>query len=133
MQRALFYHVATNSHLNEDGDIDQELTKITPDLAVRCRQLQEQLMNHFTPILFTVATANHMECTDVLAEKWMPLVIQPALNNNGLCKPVETLQTIMDLEWTSHGLCEDCTKDKRSEWRGEQEDVWEKMRVWVGV
>lgn len=133
VQRALYYHVATSLHLNEDGDIDQEATNLTLELAQRCKDILNQLIDHFTPILFTVATANHMACTDVFAEAWMPLVIGPALENNGLCSPIETLQTIMDLDWKSHGLCEDCVKDKRDEWRGEQEDVWEKLEGWTGV
>lgn len=74
-----------------------------------------------------------MACTDVFAEAWMPLVIQPALENNGLCKPIETLQTIIDLDWKVQGLCEECVEDKREEWRGEQKDVWDKMDIWLGL
>lgn len=63
----------------------------------------------------------------------MPLVIQPALENNGLCRPLETLQTIMDLDWESHGLCKECVRDKREEWKKEQTAVWEKMDYWLGL
>lgn len=99
----------------------------------KCKDLLDNLIGHFTPILFTVATAGHMACTDVFAEAWMPLVIQPALENNGLCKPIETLQTIIDLDWKVQGLCEECVEDKRQEWRGEQKDVWDKMDLWLGL
>ena len=72
-----------------------------------------------------------MECTDVFAEAWMPLVISPALGNNGLCKPIETLQTIIDLDWKEQGLCAECVQVKREEWRGEQKDVWDKLDDWL--
>ena len=72
-----------------------------------------------------------MACTDVFAEKWMPLVIQPALDHNGLCCPLETLEKIIAIDWAAEGLCAECVKAKTEEWRGEQRDVWEKMDAWL--
>ncbi|OBZ69284.1 hypothetical protein A0H81_10882 [Grifola frondosa] len=138
IQKALYYSLATNANL-EHGDADGTVTplssrpNISPEVMERCTKLLNQLVDHFTPILFTVATAHHMECTDVFAEAWMPLVIQPALESNGLCCPLETLQTIIELDWAAHGLCAECVKDKREEWRGEQQDVWDKMDEWLGL
>ncbi|THH33150.1 hypothetical protein EUX98_g1043 [Antrodiella citrinella] len=141
IQKGLYYSVATHMHF-EDEDavptIDEGLTGPVPltavipaDVVRQCKELLDQLLGHFTPILFTVATAGHMSCTDVLAETWMPLVIQPALENNGLCRPIETLQSISDVDWSTHGLCEECMVEKRQEWKGEQEVVWKKLDDWL--
>lgn len=91
----------------------------------------EGIMGHFTPILFTPATTSHMACTDVFAETWMPLVIQPAIEDDGVYKPLETLQKVIDIDWGHHGLCPSCVVEKRAEWRVEQEDIWEKIDSWI--
>ena len=104
---------------------------LPPEITARCDALLESLVDHFTPVLFTVATAGHMACTDVFAEKWMPLVIQPALDTNGLCCPLETLERMIAIDWAGEGLCAECVKAKREEWRGEQRDVWKKMDAWL--
>ena len=72
-----------------------------------------------------------MACTDVLSEKWMPLVIQPALDDNGLCRPLETLDRIIGIDWAAEGLCAECVREKTGEWRGEQRAVWEAMDRWL--
>jgi len=135
--KALYYSVATTCHLDDatpasDGPSSQDTDSLSPELIQRCKDLLNDLISHFTPILFTVATAKHMACTDVLAETWMPLVIQPALENNGLCRPIETLQQIIDLDWKSEGLCESCVGDKREEWREEQRVIWDRLDIWLG-
>ncbi|KAI0364914.1 hypothetical protein BV20DRAFT_955300 [Pilatotrama ljubarskyi] len=141
IRKALYYSIATHSH---DADADEvadgsqstssthrPTPKLSPELSARCDALLEQLVSHFTPILFTVATAGHMACTDVFAEKWMPLVIQPALDDNGLCRPLETLERIIAIDWAAEGLCGECVRDKREEWRGEQREVWARMDGWL--
>ncbi|KAI0672630.1 hypothetical protein C8Q78DRAFT_1020489 [Trametes maxima] len=135
IRKALYYSIATHSH---DHDPDQDdasaaphRPSLSPELAARCDALLEQLVAHFTPILFTVATAGHMACTDVFAEQWMPLVIQPALDDNGLCRPLETLERIIAIDWAAEGLCGECVQGKREEWRGEQRDVWERIDGWL--
>ncbi|KAL6300226.1 hypothetical protein BKA93DRAFT_819564 [Sparassis latifolia] len=147
IQKALFYSLATNSNLEHD-DPDGASTpgiigvdsgsgdprpNLSPALAGQCKALLNELIAHFTPILFTVATAHHMACTDVFAEAWMPLVIQPALESNGLCRPLETLETIIKLDWRAEGLCQECVEEKTTEWRDEQRVVWEKMDEWLGL
>lgn len=63
----------------------------------------------------------------------MPLVIQPALENDGVYKPLETLQRMIDLDWAAHGMCAPCILEKREEWRNEQEDIWERIDGWLGL
>jgi hypothetical protein len=104
---------------------------LSPTDAQRCRRLMKALMEHFTPILFTPATTSHMACTDVFADTWMSFVIQPALESDGVYKPLETLQNIIDIDWGKLGLCSSCVIEKRIEWSREQEDVWEKMDAWI--
>lgn len=72
-----------------------------------------------------------MACTDIFAEQWMPLVIAPSLSDDGVSQPFETLQRIIDTDWKSLGMCEDCVEEKKIEWRGEMDMVWEKMDVWL--
>ncbi|TBU39663.1 hypothetical protein BD309DRAFT_969200 [Dichomitus squalens] len=135
IRKPLYYTVATHPH--ERAPQEQDLNSTTthpglaPEVTARCDALLESLLEHFTPVLFTVATAGHMACTDVFAEKWMPLVIQPALDDNGLCRPLETLERIIAIDWVAEGLCPECVKEKTEEWRGEQRDVWGKMDKWL--
>jgi len=93
--------------------------------------LMTQLIEHFSPILFTVPPAGHMECTDCLASHWMTLAIQPALEDDGVYKPLETLQRIKNIDWEARGLCSSCVKAKRDEWTEEQERVWKLMDKWL--
>lgn len=72
-----------------------------------------------------------MVCTDVFADKWMSLVITPAISNSGVCKPLEMLEQIKQIDWATEGLCGVCIRDKTREWTQEQEDVWEKMDSWL--
>ncbi|KAH9910788.1 uncharacterized protein BXZ73DRAFT_57734 [Epithele typhae] len=132
IRKPLFYTVATHPHEHDAADIAAAHPALSPDLAARCETLLENLVSHFTPVLFTVATAGHMACTDILAEQWMSLVISPALEDNGLTRPLETLERIIGIDWRKEGLCEECVRDKTEEWRGEQETVWEAMDAWVG-
>lgn len=100
--------------------------------AQSCRRLMKHIIDHFTPILFTPAATRHMACTDVFADTWMSLVIQPALENDGVYKPLESLKRIIDIDWQSQGLCPSCVLDKRGEWKEEQEDVWRRIDLWIG-
>jgi hypothetical protein len=99
--------------------------------AQRCKRLMTSIMDHFTPILFTPETTSHMACTDVFADTWMPLVIQPAIENDGVYKPLETLQYIIDIDWGKHGLCASCVVEKRAEWKKEQEGIWKNVDDWI--
>ncbi|KAI1791731.1 hypothetical protein LXA43DRAFT_1010249 [Ganoderma leucocontextum] len=135
ISKPLYYTVATHPHEHEspEDDVPTPAThpRLSPELTARCDALLESLVAQFTPVLFTVATAGHMACTDVFAEKWMPLVIQPALDDNGLCRPLETLESIIAIDWAAEGVCAECVKVKTEEWRGEQRGLWEKMDAWL--
>jgi hypothetical protein len=61
----------------------------------------------------------------------MSLVIQPAISTSGVYKPLEMLEQIKQIDWAAEGLCAACAREKREEWTREQEDVWEKMDLWL--
>ncbi|PPQ68074.1 hypothetical protein CVT24_002938 [Panaeolus cyanescens] len=113
----------------------------TPDLPLRiskadaavCMTLMTKIVEHFTPILFTPAATPHMECTDVFADTWMKLVIQPAIDDDGVYKPLETLEKMKSIDWAAHGLCPSCVKEKDEEWTDEQRTVWSLMDKWLGI
>ena len=98
-----------------------------------CMTLMTRFIEHFTPILFTPAATPHMACTDVFADTWMKLVIQPALDNDGVYKPLETLERIKSIDWGKEGLCPSCVVEKREEWSEEQKTVWRLMDSWLEV
>lgn len=125
----MYYTVATTSHFEPDTPHPSLPASVT----AKCAALQDALIAHFTPVLFTVATAGHMSCTDVFAETWMPDVIAPALADSGLCRPVETLRWIAGLDWEAKGVCKECVEEKRREWEEEVRVVWEKVDDWLGV
>jgi hypothetical protein len=98
-----------------------------------CTQLMTHLIDHFTPILFTPPATSHMACTDVFADTWMTLVIQPAIENDGVYKPLETLELMKGTDWEKEGLCQSCVKEKHEEWTEEQRNVWKSMDAWLGL
>ncbi|KAJ6513156.1 hypothetical protein C8R45DRAFT_812194 [Mycena sanguinolenta] len=99
----------------------------------RCMRLMTHFIEHFSPILFTPPATPHMACTDVFAETWMALVIQPALDDDGVYKPLETLQRIKNIDWANAGLCATCVSDKNAEWTEEQETIWRLMDQWLDL
>ncbi|KAF9538580.1 hypothetical protein CPC08DRAFT_824620 [Agrocybe pediades] len=109
----------------------KKIQRLSPADARICMSLMTKVIDHFTPILFTPAATRHMECTDVFARLWMPLVIQPALEDDGVYKPLETLQRIKEIDWAGHGLCTSCVVEKREEWTDEQKTVWDLMDRWL--
>jgi len=112
---------------------DQSDKFLSGAVATRCMRLMNHLIDHFTPILFTPATTPHMACTDVFADKWMTLVIQPSLDCDGVYKPLETLQKMAEIDWAKEGLCIACVEEKKAEWKLEQERVWKNMDKWLGL
>lgn len=58
-------------------------------------------------------------------------MIQPALEDSGVSKPLETLERIKNIDWESVGLCKECCKSKRQEWDEEADEFWAKLEVWV--
>ncbi|KAF9053335.1 hypothetical protein BJ165DRAFT_1447057 [Panaeolus papilionaceus] len=107
--------------------------QISKEDAATCMTLMTKIVEHFTPILFTPAVTPHMECTDVFADTWMALVIQPAIENDGVYKPLETLERIKSIDWAAHGLCSSCVEEKNEEWTEEQRTVWTLMDKWLGI
>jgi len=61
----------------------------------------------------------------------MSLVIQPAIEDDGVYKPLETLQRMKEIDWASYGLCASCVVEKEEEWTDEQRRVWELMDEWI--
>ncbi|KAF9220126.1 hypothetical protein BS17DRAFT_355553 [Gyrodon lividus] len=106
---------------------------LSPTDIERCRNLMIGMVEYFIPVLFTPPATPHMACTDVFADKWMDLVVQSAIADCTLYKPLETLEQIKQLDWGGEGLCPACVRGKREEWTLEQERVWEKMDVWLNL
>ncbi|PBL02125.1 hypothetical protein ARMGADRAFT_1158717 [Armillaria gallica] len=140
--KRLFYTVVTTAQFHEakDGDAhSDDLAETSIKITIstengrRCEELMADLINHFTPILFTPPATSHMDCTDVFADKWMPLVIQPALEDDGVYKPLESLERIKLIDWGKEGLCASCVEDKKAEWTEEQETVWNLIDGWLGL
>lgn len=105
---------------------------IQPELHRLYIQLMNRIMDHFAPILFTVPTSSHMECTGVFADQWMNVAIQPALDDSGVYKPLETLKKIQDVDWKSLGLCDACWEEKKKEWQDDADDIWSRIDGWLG-
>lgn len=149
IRKGIYYSLVTTSEFeSEDDDLDLENSikpdglpglSSTPRLILppidveRCRSLMTGIVEHFTPVLFTPPATPHMACTDVFAEKWMSLVITPAISNSGVCKPLEMLEQIKQIDWAAEGLCVACVREKTQEWTEEQEDIWDKMDLWLNL
>lgn len=101
--------------------------------AKLCEHLMFRIIEHFTPILFTPPATSHMACTDVFADTWMTLVIQPALENDGVYKPLESLEQLKDIDWAKEGLCPSCVMEKLEEWTEEQRYIWKAMDKWLSA
>ncbi|KAJ7158672.1 hypothetical protein C8R46DRAFT_907354 [Mycena filopes] len=104
---------------------------LSPPDAQRCMHLMTNFMEYFSPILFTAPATPHMACTDVFADTWMPLVIQPAIDDEGVYKPLETLERIKHIDWAAAGLCTLCVLEKQAEWTEEQQTIWRLMDQWL--
>jgi hypothetical protein len=76
-----------------------------------------------------------MACTDAFAEHWMSWVISPALldHTRGVSAPIEALRKICEIDWAKLGLCGECVQNKREEWKGEIDTIWEKMDEWLDI
>jgi hypothetical protein len=147
IKKGIYYSLVTTSEFElEDDDLNLE-NSIKPDVlpgssssprlilpptdVERCRSLMTGIVEYFTPVLFTPPATPHMACTDVFADKWMPLVITPAISDSGVYKPLEMLEQIKQIDWAAEGLCAACVREKTQEWTQEQEDIWEKMDSWL--
>ncbi|KAJ7364104.1 hypothetical protein DFH08DRAFT_838354 [Mycena albidolilacea] len=106
---------------------------LSPLDSQRCMRLMTHFIEHFSPILFTAPATPHMACTDVFASTWMKLVIQPAIDGEGVYKPLETLEFIKNVDWANAGLCGACVLEKNAEWTEEQETIWRLMDQWLNL
>ncbi|KAI5997678.1 hypothetical protein F5J12DRAFT_906949 [Pisolithus orientalis] len=122
------YDVRSPRHDNSQGDIVEDSktrhSVLSPADVERRGRLMAGIVDHFTPILFTPPATPHMACTGVFADQWMSLVIPSAISDGGVYKPLETLESIKQLDWAAEGLCPD--------WTEEQAVVWEKVGSWLG-
>lgn len=153
MRKALYYHFVTSPDSHFDAasthPLDESSPMSEPEVDIvkleaithsrlsqndkkLCAQLMERMIEYFTPILFTPASTRHMACTDVFADTWLSLVIQPAIENDGVYKPLETLERIKGIDWAKAGLCGECVKEKIEEWTSEQQHIWKTMDIWLG-
>ncbi|KAH8822754.1 hypothetical protein DL96DRAFT_1619073 [Flagelloscypha sp. PMI_526] len=136
VSKSILYTLVQTCHFYEDeGEeiVDKsEHSPLSPTTIAKCQHLMSSIIAHFTPVLFTVGTTSHMSCTEVFADTWMPDVIQPALGDDGVYKPLETLERLKTgINWISKGLCSSCLEEKKVEWTEEQETVWKLMDSWV--
>ena len=72
-----------------------------------------------------------MTCTNLLADKWFPLVTQSAIAEDSVYKPLGALEQLKQIDWKAEGLCAACVREKKEEWTYEQEEVWNKMDEWL--
>ncbi|KAG5636531.1 hypothetical protein H0H81_007728 [Sphagnurus paluster] len=153
MQKALYYHFVTSSDSHFDTDpsefsdnpkplphadpIDSDNNtgpnRLSQEDTKLCIDLMSRTIDYFTPILFTPPATSHMACTDVFADTWMSLVIQPAIENDGVYKPLETLESLKGIDWGKLGLCDACVREKQQEWTDEQLVIWKAMDGWLGL
>ena len=145
-KKAILYSVAATTDFDPTGAHDpaglqlSDPTKISSTeshLSLRtlriCHHLLSSIISDFTPLLFTVGATSHMECTDVLADRWMFVVISPALADGGVGKPLETLHRMSEWNWKEEGICDSCVQGKKDEWEMEARAVWEKMDGWIAA
>ncbi|KAJ7274301.1 hypothetical protein B0H12DRAFT_1006934 [Mycena haematopus] len=119
--------------LDLQGNIDPQTGPESVSQLARCMRLMTHFIEHFSPILFTPPATPHMACTDVFADTWMTLVIQPAIDDEGVYKPLETLQRIKNVDWAKAGLCTECVSEKNAEWTEEQETIWGLIDQWLDL
>ncbi|KIY63777.1 hypothetical protein CYLTODRAFT_493629 [Cylindrobasidium torrendii FP15055 ss-10] len=128
MRKKLWYHVVTTREFHDDVVETHSLPK---DLRTKCKSLLDNIIADFTALLFTPPPASHMECTDVIADSWMSEVISPALANDGVYRPLESLDAMKQVDWKGLGVCDSCVKGKHEEWDVEADEVWRKLGGWI--
>ncbi|KIK66728.1 hypothetical protein GYMLUDRAFT_238964 [Collybiopsis luxurians FD-317 M1] len=130
-QKPLLYYLATQTHLESSTFPSTIPPTLTSHILQHGHSLSATLIERFTPLLFTPPPTSHMECTDALAEQWMPLVISPAIEDSAMGKPLQTLEKMKNVDWGTYGICESCVKDKLDEWTEEQTAVWDLLDGWI--
>jgi len=155
IRKGLYYSLVTSTNFDTEDSASQkdnlpEKPRAAPEIeptassgtpnyvlsgrdSQRCMRLMTHMIDHFSPILFTAPATGHMACTDVFADKWMKLIIEPAMANEGVYKPLETLEGFKSVGWEEAGVCEGCVAEKKDEWSGEQEHMWKAMDAWLEI
>ncbi|KAK2459493.1 hypothetical protein APHAL10511_008477 [Amanita phalloides] len=145
VRKALLYSIVISDEFNfhemdavperKESASESEITtaKLSSADAAHCSELMNKLIEYFTPVLFTPVTTPHASCTDVFADTWSSLIAEPAIANDGLITPLETLEYMKDIDWAGHGLCSSCTSSKRKEWTAldKQEKITSVGQKWM--
>ena len=145
VRKALLYSIIISDDYNFHGpdgepikpDAESEIAIIRTQQNVFdadakcCSFLMNKLIEHITPVLFTPVTTPHITCTDVFADTWSSLIAEPAIINDWLIRPLETLEQMKNIDWQGHGLCASCTVTQRKEWTAEQHAIWNMMDGWL--
>jgi len=143
-KKALLYSVSTLTNFDPKGEYDPSGSEshdvsgaaaphpaLSPRTLRICHHLLASLIADFTPVLFTVGAASHMACTDIVADRWMDDVITPALADDGVGRPLETLARMAAWPWKDKGVCNECVESMKVEWSETASKVWEKVGRWV--
>ena len=146
LKKRIYYAIVTNDsdfgHPDEGNvpsaipngevtDAPASILRISKADYDECMRLMELLAEDFTPTLFQPTTGFHMECTDVFGTHWMAAVVNPALEDGGTYKPIQTLKRMMAVDWVKHGLCQECAIAKRKEWEGDARAFWNRIDGWI--
>ncbi|KAF9260040.1 hypothetical protein L218DRAFT_873202, partial [Marasmius fiardii PR-910] len=129
VQKPLLYYLIAHSDL--DRFPSWAATDVVEKIQKQVETVMPRLIDQFSPVIFTPPPTSHMECTDIVADRWMALVITPALENGRTGKPLNFLETMKGLDWEKEGVCKGCAADKRDEWREEQRRIWEMLDGWI--
>ncbi len=133
-------HILYINEQAKDGDTHPDDLAETPiKIAIstengrRCEELMADLINHFTPILFTPpATRIWIAPTflQINGCRWSSSLHWRMME---FYKPLESLERIKLIDWGKEGLCASCVEDKKAEWTEEQETVWNLIDGWLGL
>ncbi|TFK65668.1 hypothetical protein BDN72DRAFT_845263 [Pluteus cervinus] len=106
-------------------------SKLPTHIEELTTKLMTKTIDLFSPTLFTAPATPHMACTSTFAEHWLRLVIEPGIADQGVYKPLESLERFKNIDWASHGLCPSCVKEKGEEWTEEQNSYWRLLDAWI--
>lgn len=120
------------------GD-DGKTIRLTGSTTEICTNLMTRISDYLSPLIFQSVGAGHMTCTDGFAEQWMAKVVQPTMENNGLCDAFGTLRKLRVVEWKAPGedgeeitvVCDECVSGQRDEWKAEAKNIWILLGEWI--
>lgn len=153
LRKAIFYSYITASDVNIDVEFDSTdptsilnshssandvIHQLSSADALIASSLLTNITDHFSSQLFQPQAAVHMDCSNVYATLWMPVVVSPALEDHGVCDPFRTLRSV---DWNEEDRklggdgsrpCTECIEHMKSEWEGQGNEIWKRMDGWVG-